>query len=273
MFTLLSGETIARELLRGLKKKAERKRLSLMVIQVGKNAISEKYIAEKQKAAALLGVGFKVVQLSASVSQAELEEKIGALAKDPKVTGMIVQLPLPKHLKTQQALDCIPLHKDVDVLSSASFGKFALGQLNVLPPTVGAIALLLRKTGVNLQGAKVTVVGAGRLVGLPLIFWLLKQEATVSVANKYTKNLSALTREADIIVSGVGKTGLIQGAMVKKGATVIDAGTSVEAGHTKGDIDFQSVSKKAKFISPVPGGVGPLTVACLFQNLVFLTKH
>jgi methylenetetrahydrofolate dehydrogenase (NADP+)/methenyltetrahydrofolate cyclohydrolase len=116
----------------------------------------------------------------------------------------------------------------------------------------------------------VLVIGAGRLVGLPVSLWLLKEGATLTIANKATKNLSSLTKQADVIISGVGKQGLVKGSMVKKGAVVIDAGTSVEGGKTKGDVDFKSVSKKASFITPVPGGVGPLTVACLFQNLVFL---
>jgi len=270
MVYILSGETIARRILSDLKKKKTKGVLSLVVLQIGENLVSAKYVEEKRKVAKELGVGFRLINLPLNISQANLEQQIQKTGKDKKVSGMIVQLPLPRRLNTQRVLDYIPTEKDVDVLSSASFSDFALGKLPILPPTVAAVGLLLKNAKKNLKGAKVAVVGAGRLVGLPTALWLAQQGATISLVQKGTRNASQLISKADIIISGVGKPGLITGKMLKKGAVVIDAGTSVEGGGTKGDIDFESVSKKASFLSPVPGGVGPLTVACLFQNLFLL---
>ena len=271
MVYILSGEKIARQILSNLKKKKARRKLSLIVVQVGGNKVSLKYVAEKEKAAKELNVSFRLVNLSLNISQTKLEQEIKKMGKDKKVSGIIVQLPLPRHFNTQRVLDRIPKEKDVDVLSSVSFSDFALGLLPILPPTVGAISLLLKKAKKNLVGAKVVVVGAGRLVGLPTALWLTQQGASVLMVQKGTRNIPQIIAKADIVISGVGKPGLITGKMIKKGAVVIDAGTSVEGGSTKGDIDFKSVSKKAGFLSPVPGGVGPLTVACLFKNLYILS--
>ena len=281
MVHILSGETIARRILSDLKKKKARKKLSLVVVQIGKSPVSLMYVREKAKVAKELKVRFRLVVFPLNISQVRLEQQIKKIARDPKVSGMLVQPPLPKRLNTQRVLGLIPHQKDVDVLSSDSFAEFVLGKFPVLPPTVAAIELLLKETKKKLEGAQVAVVGAGRLVGLPIALWLVQQGASVSLIQKGTRNAQKLTLKADIIISGVGKPGLITGKMIKKGAVVIDAGTSVEGGpstglrasSTKGDIDFKSVSKKAGFLSPVPGGVGPLTVVCLFQNLFLLTER
>ena len=271
MAHILSGAPIAKRILANLKKK-RKKNLCLCVIQVGDNLVSKKYIEEKGKIAKELGVVFRLVLLPSSISQADLKKRIEKIGRDKKVSGMIVQLPLPKRFNTQNILDSILKEKDVDVLSSVSFSAFALGVLPIMPPTVGAIALLLRETKKKLEGRKVVVVGVGRLVGLPTALWLAHQGAIISLVQKETKNASQIIAKADIIISGVGKPGLITGNMVKKGAVVIDAGTSVEGGSSKGDVDFESVAKRASFITPVPGGVGPLTVACLFQNLFLINE-
>jgi len=269
MVRILSGERLSRRILNRLKRKRKRN-LSLAVIQVGKNPVSQKYVEEKRKVAKELSVTFHFVVLPSNVSQTKLEQAVKKIGKDPKVSGMIVQLPLPRRLNTQRVLDYIPTEKDVDVLSSASFSEFVLGTLSILPPTVAAIALLLKESKKNLEGAKVVMVGAGRLVGLPVALWLAQQGAAILLVQKGTRNALKITAKADIVVSGVGKPGLITGKMIKKGAVVIDAGTSVEGGSTKGDVQKESVAKKASFLSPVPGGVGPLTVACLFENLFLL---
>lgn len=237
---------------------------------------------KKRKFAKELGVRFNLTHLPSSISQKNLEQKIQRVGRDRKITGMIVQLPLPKGLNTQQALDRIPKQKDVDVLSSVAFSDFALGILPVLPPTVAAIALLLKETKKKIEGTQVVVVGAGRLVGLPVALWLVQQGAVLSLVQKGTRNTPEVILKAEIVISGVGKPGLITGDMIKKGAVVIDAGTSTSehvrpprsntarVNKIEGDVDFESVSKKASYITPVPGGVGPLTVAYLFQNLTKL---
>lgn len=279
---ILQGEEIATRILEHLKSKVVDKQLKLAVVQVGKNAVSETYIHKKEEVALELGIGFELHKLAQEISQTEIKNSVAAIGKDKKVSGLIVQLPLPQHINQQEVLDEIPLEKDVDVLSSKALGLFSQGALPWLPPTVKAVSLLLKEAKVHLKGARVLVIGAGRLVGLPLSLWLLREGATLTIANKATTNLSSLTKQADIIISGVGKAGLITGAMVKKGAVIIDAGTSVSENvrrqasnisrinRIEGDVDFKSVSKKARFLSPVPGGVGPLTVACLFENLVTL---
>ena len=268
---ILQGEAIAKRILEDLKRKVKPK-LKLAVIQVGNNPVSEKYIQKKQEAAKSIGVDLRLYKFPQNVSQEELKIQVQAIGSDKEVSGMIVQLPLPKHLDTQEILDAIPLEKDVDVLSSASFGLFALGKSSVLPPTVGAVSLLLKEHHMDIKGKNIVIVGAGRLVGLPLTIWCIHQGATVTVANEYTKDLPSLTKKAEILISGVGRAGLIKGDMVQTGAVVIDAGTSVEGEHTLGDVDFESVAKKAGFLTPVPGGVGPLTVVYLLRNLIELAQ-
>ncbi len=272
MATLLLGRPIADTMLVDIRKKSAGKKLQLCVVQIGENNISEKYIAEKQKACEQVGIQFQLSKFPKTISRQSVEKELIRFANNPNVSGMIVQLPLPSHLNAQKLLDLIPFEKDVDVLSSRAFGSFALGMHPILPPTVGAVSRLLAQVHANLKGKKVALVGAGRLVGLPLMLWMLRQKADIAVATSTTKNLAQVTKQADVIISGVGKPNLILGSMVKKGAIVIDAGTSVEAGQSAGDVDIKSVSKKAAHIAPVPGGVGPLTVACLLENLVVLSE-
>lgn len=271
MARILSGERIASRILNGLKRKKAPGRLS--VVLVGDNKVSQRYITEKKRAAGKVGIAFELVSVPQDVSQAALERRVSALAKDKKVAGIVVQLPLPSKLNTQKIVDLILKEKDVDVLSSSSFTDFALGKLSILPPTVHAISLLLKESKVRVAGSKAVVVGAGRLVGLPTAVWLAQQGAEVSLLQQDTKNPGATIKKADIVISGVGKPSLITGSMIKRGAVVIDAGTSVEGGATTGDVETESVRKKASFLSPVPGGVGPLTVACLLGNLFLLTKR
>ena len=267
---LLQGEKIAKRILEDVRKQAQGKQLKLAVIQVGKNAVSETYIQRKQKVAKEIGVGFELFYFPEDISQTKATEQIQTVAQDSDVSGVIVQLPLPKALNTQQVLDSIPLSKDVDVLSSQSFGLFALGQSPILPPTVQAVSLLLQEYKIGARGKNVVVVGAGRLGGLPLTIWLMREKAAVTILQETAKDMTFFTTCADIVISGVGKQQLIKKDMIKRGAVVIDAGTSVEGGKLRGDVDFPNVAKKAGWITPMPGGVGPLTVACLLKNLVVL---
>lgn len=272
MATLLFGRPLADGILANVRKSAARRKLQLCVIQVGENKVSEKYIAEKQKACEQVGIRFHLASFPGAISQKVFEQKLIRFARDSKISGILVQLPLPSRLNTQKIVDLIPIEKDVDLLSSSAFGRFALGSHWMLPPTVGAISRLLAHTRIALKGKKVVIVGAGRLVGLPMALWMLSKKANVAVATSVTRNLAELTKQADVIVSGTGKPNLIVGSMVKKGAVVIDAGTSVEQGKSLGDVEVNSVAQKASYLAPVPGGVGPLTVACLLENLVILSS-
>jgi methylenetetrahydrofolate dehydrogenase (NADP+)/methenyltetrahydrofolate cyclohydrolase len=247
--------------------------LRLAVIQVGENPVSNVYIEQKRKTAQKIGLGFKLFQFNEKINSGELKREIGKIVEDPEISGVIIQLPLPKKLQPEEFLNLIPEKKDIDVLSEKSLGKYYQGKLKILPPIVGGILGLLRNYKIELKGKNVVLMGAGRLVGLPLVPQLLREKATVSVLNEFTKNPSFFTKKADILISGVGKPGLIKGSMVERGAAVIDAGTAVGKGKLLvGDVDFKSVSKKAGWITPVPGGVGPLTVACLLENLVKLNN-
>lgn len=273
MAQLLYGDTLAEQMLQRLRRQKFTRKPRLVVIQVGDNAASATYIAEKEKAAEDIGIGFELLKFPRATPYKKLQRAIAEQTARRSITGIIVQLPLPNKTHAQEVLDSIPVEKDVDVLSSASFGQFALGKLAITPPTVRAILLLLSHYDVSLKGKLVVLVGAGRLVGLPTSIQLIHEKATICVANGYTKNLAVLTRQADILISGVGKPNIIRESMVKKGAVIIDAGTSGEKGKTRGDVDFDNVIRRAKAITPVPGGVGPLTVACLLENVVALSQR
>lgn len=269
---IFNGKKLAEEILENLKKEIKKKKLKLrlIVIQVGKNPVSQIFVNQKKKACKFIDVDFKLYQFKERISVQGLKKKIAKIVNNPNNSGIIIQLPLPKYLDTQKILNTVPQKKDVDVLSESSLGKFYTGTLLILPPTVKGIAYFLEKYGIKVKGKHVVVVGVGRLVGNPLALWLLHEKATVSTINEFTKETSFFTKRADILVTGVGKPNLIRGSMVKEGVIVIDAGCSMEKGKLVGDVDFKNVSKKASYITPVPGGVGPMTVACLLENLVTL---
>ena len=285
MAKILDGKKLSEEILENLKKKIKTRglKLSLAVVQVGENPVSQIFISQKKKACERVGIDFKLCKLPAKISVPELKKEIEKIIKNPANSGVIIQLPLPSQIlrrKTWEGepkkffpeafLNLIPEEKDIDVLSEKSLGKFYQGTLKILPPTVQGILYLFKNYKIELKGKNVVIVGAGRLIGNPLALRLLQEKATVSVLNEFTKDAPSFTKKADILISGVGKPNLITGGMVKKGVMVIDAGTSIKKGKLMGDVDFKSVSKKASYITPVPGGVGPMTVACLIENLVKL---
>lgn len=274
MAKLLDGKKLSEEILQKLKKeiKSRRLKLRLAVVQVGESSVSQIFINQKKKACQKAGINFKLFKFSAKTKKSEFKKEIERKIESPANSGVIIQLPLPKKLSPEEFLNLISEEKDVDVLSEKSLGKFYQGTLRVLPPTVQGILYLLKKYKISLAGKNIVIVGAGRLVGFPLAIQLLKERATVSVLNEFTRDTPFFTRKADILVSGVGWPNLIKGNMAKRGVIAIDAGTAFKKGKLVGDIDFRSVSRKASYITPVPGGVGPLTVACLLENLVKLNK-
>jgi methylenetetrahydrofolate dehydrogenase (NADP+)/methenyltetrahydrofolate cyclohydrolase len=273
--TLLNGKKLSEKILTNLKKEIKKSnlKLGLAVVQIGENPVSQIFINQKKKACEKTGINFKLFKFSAKIGNTELKREIEKIVKNPENSGVIIQLPLPKKFLPEEFLNLIPEEKDIDVLSESSLGKFYQGTLKVLPPTVQGILYLLKNYKIELRGKDIVIVGAGRLVGFPLAIQLLKEKATVSVLNEFTRDTPFFTKKADILVSGVGWPNLIKGDLVKKGVIVIDAGTSMKKGRLVGDIDFKSVSKKANYITPVPGGVGPMTVACLLENLVKLNTQ
>lgn len=301
MAKILNGKKLAEKIFSRLKKeiKSRQLKLRLAVISVGENPISQIFIRQKEKAAKKIGVDFKLFKLPAKIGHQKLKTEIEKIVKNTANSGVVIQLPLPrmttstrfslrkpyiakrveialrgepKKFLPEDFLNLIPKEKDIDCLSEESLGKFYQNTLRILPPTVDGILLLLKNYKIKLKRKNIVIVGAGRLVGFPLATQLLKEKATLSVLNEFTKDAPFFTKKADILISGVGKANLIKGAMVKKGAVIIDAGNSIKKGKLTGDIDFKIVSKKASFLTPVPGGVGPMTVACLLKNLVDLSK-
>jgi len=265
---ILDGKKLAERILVNLKK--TKLRLTLAVVLVGDNPVSKIFINQKKIACEKVGINFRLYKFSAKIKPQKLKKEIKKIVKNPANSGIIVQLPLPRRFVPEEFLNLIPEEKDIDVLSEKSLGKFYQGVLPVLPPTVAGILYLLRYYHINVKGKNIVVLGAGRLVGFPLAIQLLREKATVSVLNEFTKDAPSFTKKADILISGVGKPNLIKGKMIKKGTVVIDAGTSLKKDRLVGDVDFKSVSKKASYITPVPGGVGPMTVAFLIENLVKL---
>ncbi len=271
---ILDGKKLSEKILNKLKKeiKSRHLELRLAVVLVGEDLVSQIFINQKKKACEMAGIDFKLFQFPAKAKAPELKKEIEKIAKNPANSGIIIQLPLPQKFIPDDFLNLIPEEKDVDVLSEKSLGRFYQGNFKISPPTVNGILYLLKNYKIQFRGKNVVIVGAGRLVGFPLAIQLLKEKATLSVLNEFTKDTPSFTKKADILISAVGKSNLIKKDMVKRGVVAIDAGTSIGRGKSVGDIDFNSVSKKASYITPVPGGVGPMTVACLLENLIILNK-
>jgi len=284
---ILDGKKLSEKILADLKKgiKKSKLKLTLAVVQVGENPVSQIFINQKKKASEKIGINFKLFKFSAKISLKKLKKEIEEIVEDPTNSGLVIQLPLPKKFSTEDFLNLISEEKDIDVLSEKNLGKFYQGTLKILPPTVDGILRLLKNYQIDLRGKNVVIIGAGRLIGFPLALQLLKEKTTISVLNEFTRNTPFFTKKADILVTGVGWPNLIKSDLVKRGVIVVDAGTSMKKGKPRrnafstlrgrlvGDVEFKSVSKKASYITPVPGGVGPMTVACLLENLVKLNKN
>ncbi|MCH8741803.1 bifunctional 5,10-methylenetetrahydrofolate dehydrogenase/5,10-methenyltetrahydrofolate cyclohydrolase [Patescibacteria group bacterium] len=271
---ILNGRKLAEKILERVRKEIKKShlKLRLTIIQVGENPVSGVFIKQKKKACEKTGIDFRLYKFEQKIAQKKLKTEVEKIIKNPKNSGVIIQLPLPKNRDTDEILNLIPLKKDIDVLAIESLGKFYQGTSLILPPVVGAVSHLLKDYKIKIRGKGVVLIGAGRLVGQPLASWILREKGTLVVVNEFTRDIPSFTKKADILISGVGKPNLIQGKMVQKGVIVIDCGSVYHQGKFAGDVDFQSVSKKAGYITPVPGGIGPLTVACLIENLIRLNS-
>ena len=270
---IIDGKKLAEEIKTSLKDEVVKigKVLRFAIIYVGDNAVSEKFLEQKKKFGADVNIDVRVYNFPKEISTTELRKKVAEIVHIDKNTAVIVQLPLPAHINAQYILDGIIPDKDADMLSSKSIGLFLTGRSKTLPPIVGAIKYIFENHNVVVLGKQVVVVGAGRLVGKPIATWLIQQEATVVVCDEHTSDISQFTKNADIIVSGVGKPNLITLDIIKDGVVAIDAGTSESSGKIVGDMNAV-ISQKSSIFSPVPGGVGPLTVAMLFSNVVAIAQ-
>ncbi|NPA03909.1 MAG: bifunctional methylenetetrahydrofolate dehydrogenase/methenyltetrahydrofolate cyclohydrolase FolD [Epsilonproteobacteria bacterium] len=239
----------------------------LAVILVGDDPASHTYVKMKEKACKEVGFYSIVHKMPESISQKEIEETILMMNENPNIDGILVQLPLPSHIDTTRILELIDPKKDVDGFHPYNFGRLVQGLDTFAPCTPLGVMELLDHYKIDPKGLNVCVVGASNIVGKPMMALLLNRFATVDICHIYTKNLQSHTREADMVVVGVGKPNLITSEMVKEGAIVVDIGINrLEDGRLVGDVDFENVSKKASYITPVPGGVGPMTIAMLLKN-------
>ncbi len=239
----------------------------LDVILVGENPASKSYVGHKERACQEVGIRSTVHRLPESVTEKQLMQLIVSLNQNPATHGILLQLPLPKHLQTQRFLDAISPAKDVDGFHPINMGKLVLKQPGLRPCTPLGIMTLLKECQIETAGATVTILGASNIVGRPMALELLLAKSTVTVCHRFTSQLAAHVQNADILISATGKHGIIQSDWIKPGATVIDVGFSkLSNGTIVGDIDFDSAKQRAGWISPVPGGVGPMTVATLMQN-------
>ena len=271
---IIDGKAIAQEVRAEWKVRADALKArgitpGLAVIIVGEDAASKVYVANKVKACAELGLHSEHLALSADTSEATLLAQIAALNADPKIHGILVQLPVPKHIDSSKVLEAINPDKDVDGFNPINVGLLTTGNMRFAPCTPYGAMKLLEKAGVVIEGKHAVVVGRSNIVGKPMALMLLQHNATVTICTSKTVDLPKFTRDADILVVATGRAKMITGDMIKPGAAVIDVGINrMPDGKLCGDVDFDSAKEVAGYITPVPGGVGPMTITMLVANTV-----
>lgn len=268
MAQILDGKKTAQEILGGLKAIITEKNIvpHLAIVLCGNNPESLVYTSLKQKRAGEIGIKAELYSFPESISQEELAAKIKEI--NASCDGMIIQLPLPKHLDARRLINLIDPEKDVDGLTDISLGRLMNNQPGLVPATPKGVIRLLEKYALPLEGKEVVIINRSTLVGKPLAQLFLNQNATVTICHRHTLDIKKHTLRADIVVSAVGQLKFITADMVKEGAVVIDVGTTKVENKIAGDVDFEAVKEKASFITPVPGGIGPMTIAMLLENLV-----
>ena len=270
---MLDGAAMALEVEKELKQRVDALREKnvvpgLCVILVGNDPASQTYVANKEKACARLGIHSQTLRMGAETTQAELEAAIERANEDEAIHGILVQLPLPAHLDEHRALALIRPEKDVDGFHAVNMGRLARGEDCVVACTPKGALHMLKAAGVPIAGKNAVVIGRSNIVGKPMALLLLQENATVTICHSRTENLAEYTRWADILVAAVGKPRFVTADMVKEGAAVLDVGINRVDGKLCGDVDFEAVKEKAGWISPVPGGVGKMTIAMLMENTV-----
>ena len=249
-------------------------RPGLAVIIVGEDPASQVYVRNKKRACDEVGFYSESYELPENTTQEELNALVDKLNKSEKIHGILCQLPLPKHLDENEVIMRIDPKKDVDAFHPENVGKIMIGDYSFLPCTPAGVMALLERSGIEVSGKECVVVGRSNIVGKPQAMLLLHANGTVTVCHSRTKNLSEVCRRADILVAAIGKADFFKADMVKEGAVVIDVGMNRRAdGKLTGDVDFESVAPKASYITPVPGGVGPMTITMLMQNTLTAAKN
>ncbi len=274
MGEIINGLKISKEKREEIKKeveflKGEGINVCLAVILVGKNPASKIYVKNKKKACQELGIISKEILLDEKIEKEELKEVINSLNEDEEVNGILLQLPLPKHLNENEIINYINPLKDVDCFCTKNTGKLFSGSFYFAPCTPSGIVDLIKSTNVKISGKNAVIVGRSNIVGKPMAMLLLKENATVSICHSKTENLEFFTKNADILIVAIGKPNFIRGEMVKKGAVVIDVGINrLSNNKLCGDVLFEEVLNVAGFLTPVPGGVGPMTITKLMENTI-----
>lgn len=277
MATLLEGKTLAEKIKGQIREEILKLNFQpvLASIQVGENAASEAYIKSQEKTAQNLGIAYQLHKLDSALSEVGLKEFIQKLNQDQRVNGIIIQMPIPQHIDYRKISQFIATQKDVEGIHPQSIGQILSGKAKISPCTPQAVMELIKSTGINLYGKEVVVVGHSEIVGKPLALLLLEKFATVTICHIATSEAGKLAehvKRAEVLIVAVGKANLIKGAWIKEGSIVIDVGINRVGDKIVGDVEFEAAEKRAAFITPVPGGVGPLTVTMLMRNLVEATK-
>ncbi len=271
---IIDGKKYANEIKEKLKKEIIQlktkfeKKLSLAVILIGDHAPSLIYVKNKEKSAKEVGISSQVIKYSDSVSETEIIEKIVELNNDKNISGILVQLPLPKQIRKQKIINAINPKKDVDGFHPLNVGNLASGYEAIIPCTPYGCLLLIKHVEKNLNGKHAVIIGRSNLNGKPMAQLLLKENCSVTIVHSKTKNIKLECQKADILIASAGVPNLVKADWVKKDAIVIDVGINKINGKIVGDVSFDEVRKKSKAITPVPGGVGPMTIACLLKNTV-----
>lgn len=274
MAEIIDGKKISKEIKDELRAEVEKlnqsgKGACLAVIQVGNDPASSVYVNNKKKACAYIGIESRSFELAEDTTEKELVDLVEELNLDTGVNGILVQLPLPSHINEDRIIRTISPDKDVDGFHPVSVGRLWIGEKGFLSCTPAGIIQLLKRSDIEIAGKECVIIGRSNIVGKPMAALMLRENATVTVAHSKTENLKEIARRADILIVAVGKAGLINSEYVKTGAVVIDVGMHRdEDGHLCGDVDFNDVEKVASAITPVPGGVGPMTIAMLMNNCV-----
>lgn len=278
MGKILDGKAFANLLGQNLKEKVKKLKDEgitphFCVINIGDDPASKIYVRTKKRRAEKMGIIQDIYQMSADTKQEEALALIDKLNADPAINGLMVQLPAPKQIDADALLERIDPNKDVDGLTPANIGHLWMGNHFVEPATAEGIIALLKHYEIPLEGKNVVIIGRSNIVGKPLAALMLEQNATVTIAHSRTKNLGEITKKADVLVSATGQAFLVKADMVKDGAVVVDVGMNHVDGKLVGDVDFDKVKEKTSYITPVPGGVGPLTVQFLMEAVVKLTRR
>ncbi len=280
MATLISGKEVSAAVRARIREdvsaftKQNGKCPGLAVVIVGEDPASQVYVRNKKRGCEEVGIYSEEYALPTETTEAELLALINRLNGDPKINGILVQLPLPKHLDEEKVLLAIDPRKDVDAFHPQNVGKIMIGNFSFLPCTPAGVMELLKYYGIDICGKHCVIIGRSNIVGKPQAMLMLKENATVTICHSRTKNLSSITKQADILIAAVGKARFVSADMIKEGAVVIDVGINrTEDGKLCGDVDFSAVESIASYITPVPGGVGPMTITMLLQNTLTAAKE